>query len=139
MLISSAYIDLMMSIGILLWSEVTFAGADFGTASRRVLQRIQGQLAVLDRTLVEWQWLERAASRHVTVADCLLWDQLNCAQYVFGGKFSLDATPTLARFYRDCPGREACERLLRAKPCPVTARPREAECVARIHELVASG
>ncbi|MGH8259621.1 MAG: hypothetical protein ACREUG_08015 [Steroidobacteraceae bacterium] len=138
MLISSVYIDLMMSIGILLWSEVTFAGADVGTTSKRALERIQGHLAVLDRTLVEWQWLERAASRPVMVADCILWDQVNSAQYVFGGKISLDATPALARFYCDCPGREAFERLLHAKPCPVTARPGEAECVARIHELVAS-
>jgi hypothetical protein len=49
-----------------------------------------------------------------------------------------NATPTLARFYRECPGRETFERLIHAKPCPVTGRPGEAECVARIRELVAS-
>jgi glutathione S-transferase len=139
MLISSAYIDLMMPIGILLWSEVTFAGTDFGTTAKRVLERMKGHLAVLDRTLLEWEWLERAASRPVTVADCILWDQINAAQHVFGRKLSLDATPTLARFYRDCPGRETFERLLHEKPCPHTARPGEEECVARIREFVACG
>lgn len=139
MLISSIYVDLMMSIGILLWSEVTFAGADLGTTSKRVLERIKSHLTVLDRTLVEWQWLERAAGRPVMVADCILWDQINSAQHVFGGKLGLDATPTLARFYHDCSGREVFERLLHANPCPITARPGEAECITRIRELVASG
>ena len=139
MLISSVYIDLMVWIVILLWSEVRFPDADLGTTSKQVLERIHSHLAVLDRTLIEWQWLKRAAARPVMVADCILWDQINAAHHVFGGKLGLDATPTLARFYRDCPGREAFERLLHAKPCPITARPGEAECVARIHELVASG
>lgn len=139
MLISSAYIDLMMPIGILLWSEVAFAGADLNTTSKRVLERMKSHLAVLDRTLLEWQWLERVASRPIMVADCILWDQFNTAQHVFGGELSLDATSTLARFYRDCPGREAFESLLHEKPCPLTARPGEEECIARIRELVASG
>jgi hypothetical protein len=73
------------------------------------------------------------------VADCLLWDQIDCTQSVFGRGFNLDATPTLARFYRDCPGREVFEGLLQAKPRPFTARPGEAECIARIHDLVSSG
>ena len=138
MLISSVHVDLMMSTGVLLWSEVAFAGADFGTSAKRVFERTQGHLGVLDRTLVEWQWLEHAAARPVMVADCILWDQIDCAQHVFGGK-CLDGTPTLARFYRDCPARETFERLLRAKPCPVTARLGEEECIARIRELVAGG
>jgi hypothetical protein len=53
--ISSTYVDLMMSICILLWSEVTFRGADLGTTSKRALERIDGHLTALDRTLVEWQ------------------------------------------------------------------------------------
>jgi hypothetical protein len=72
------------------------------------------------------------------VADCILWDQINTAQHVFGGKFSLEATPTLASFYRDCPARETFERLLREKPCQVTARPGEADGIGRIREFVAS-
>jgi glutathione S-transferase len=104
MLISSVHVDLMMAIAMLLWSEVAYSGADFGASSKRVLERIHGHLAVLDQTLVEWQWLERAVARPVMVADCILWDQINCAQHVFGGELGLDATPTLARFYRDCPG-----------------------------------
>lgn len=139
MLISSVHVDLMMAIALFVWSEVAFAGADFGTSSKRTLERIQSHLAVLDRTLVEWQWLERAVARPVMVADCILWDQINCAQHVFGDNLGLDATPTLARFYRDCPGRETFERLIQAKPCQITGRPGEAECVARIRELVAAG
>jgi len=138
MLTSSVYVDLMMSTGILLWSEVAFAGADFGSSVKRVLERTLSHLAVLDRTLVEWQWLERAVARPVMVADCILWDQIDCTQHVFGGK-CLDETPTLARFYRECPSRETFERLLRTKPCTVTARPGEEECLARIRELVTGG
>jgi len=139
MLISSVHVDLMMAIALLLWSDLAYPGADLGTSSKRVLERIQTHLAVLDRTLIEWQWLESAAARPVMIADCILWDQINCAQHVFGSKLSLDATPTLARFYQECPGRETFERLLDAKPCQVTGRPGEADCVARIRELVASG
>ncbi len=138
MLISSVYVDLMMQMGILLWSEVAFAGADFVTVAKRILERLQGHLTVLDRTLVEWQWLERSAGRPVMVADCLLWDQIDCIQHFFGGK-SLDGTPTLAQFYRDCPARETFESLLRTNPCSVTARPGEEECILRIRELVAGG
>jgi len=138
MLISSVYIDLLMAIGTLLWSEAMFPGADLRTTSKRVLERIQSHLTALDRTLVEWQWLEHAAARPVMVADCILWDQINAVQHVFGEKLGLEATATLARFYHDCPGRETFERLLHAKFCPLTARPGEAECVARIREFVAS-
>ena len=139
MLISSVCSELMHPIGILIWSELSFPGADFGTSSKRVLERLQSHIAALDQTLVEWQWLERAAARPVMVADCLLWDQINAAQHVFGAKLSLDATPAVASFYRDCRGREAFERLLHSHPCAVTGRPNEAECVTRIRELVASG
>lgn len=138
MLTSSVYVDLMMPLGILLWSEITFPGADLGASSKRIFERMNGHLAVLDQTLVDWQWLERAAERPVMVADCILWDQLNSARHVFGNRFGLDATPTVARFYRDCLGRETFEELLQAKPCPVTGRPGEADCVARIRKLIAS-
>ena len=138
MLISTVYVDLMMQIGILLWSEVAFAGADFVTSAKRILERIQSHLTVLDRTLVEWQWLELSTGRPVMVADCILWDQIDCIQHISGGKF-LDGTPTLAQFYRDCPARETFEGLLRTNPCSVTARPGEDECIARIRKLVAGG
>ncbi len=138
MLISSLYVDVMTAVGILLWSEPMFPGADLGTSSVRVLERIQGHFAVLDRTLVEWQWLERAAARPVMVADCMLWDQLDAVQHVFGRSFRLEPTPTLARFYSECTGRERFERLLEEKPCQLTGRPGEADCIARIRALVAS-
>jgi glutathione S-transferase len=139
MMVSSAYVDLMLSMGILLWSELMFPGGDFATTAKRVLERVNSHLTALERTLIEWQWLERAATRPVMVADCILWDQINSVQHVFGDMVRLDATPTLARFYQDCPGRETFERLIQTKPCQVTARPGEADCIARIRELVAGG
>ncbi|HEU4618491.1 MAG TPA: glutathione S-transferase N-terminal domain-containing protein [Gammaproteobacteria bacterium] len=138
MLISSTYIDLMMSMGILLWSELMFAGADFGATSKRMLDRVHAHLATIDPALGEWRWLERAADRPVMVADCILWDQLDSARHVFGDALRLDSTPTVARFYRDFAGRTTFERLLTEKPCQVTGRPGEAAAVARVRELVAA-
>lgn len=139
MLISSVYVDLMLPLAILLWSDVTYPGADLGTTAKRRLERTRDHLAALERALVEWQWMKRAAARPVMIADCILWDQIHSAQYVFNGALSVEATPTLAHFYRDCPGRETFERLLCERSCPFTARPGEPECVARIRDLVAPG
>jgi glutathione S-transferase len=138
MLISSVYVDFMMSIGILLWSEMMFPGADLRAISTRILERIHAHLATVDQALAEWQWLERAAKRPVMVADCALWDQVNSAQLIFGSKLSLEGTPTVARFYRSCEGRETFERLLADRPSQITGRPGEAEVVARIRELLGS-
>jgi hypothetical protein len=55
---------------------------------------------------------------------------------VFGPHWSLAATPTLARFYDDFPGRPSCEAVLAERPCPVTARPGEAEGIAKIQQAV---
>jgi hypothetical protein len=138
MLISSAYIDLMMLIGILLWSELAFPGADFAATAKRTLDRIRAHLGALDAALVEWQWLERAGERPIMVADCLLWDQLNSAQHVFGRHLGFETTPTVERFYRDYAGRATIERKLEEKPCHIKARPGEADAVARIAALVAT-
>ncbi len=138
MLISSVYVDLMMPTGILLWSEVMFPGADLATTAKGIFARMRGHLAVLDRTLLEWGWIEGPAARRVSITDCMLWDQLDSARRVFGETLDLDALPTLARFHRECPGRATFERLLAEKPCQITARPGEADAIARIREAVAS-
>jgi hypothetical protein len=66
------------------------------------------------------------------LADCLLWEELDVARVVFGPHWSLEATPTLARFYGDFPARPTCEAMLAEHPCPITARPNEAEAIAKI-------
>jgi hypothetical protein len=70
------------------------------------------------------------------LVDCLLWEELDVARVVFGPHWSLDATPTLARFYDDFPGRGICEAVLAERPCPITARPNEAEGIAKIQQLL---
>ena len=70
------------------------------------------------------------------LADCLLWEELNVAQQVFGPRLSLAQTPMLARFYEEFPGRASCETLLTEHPCPITARPEEAAVIAKIQELL---
>jgi glutathione S-transferase len=136
MLISAAYVDLMLPVGILLWSELMFPGADTAATARRTLERMQYNLAVIDRTLEEWQWLERASERAVAVVDCLLWEEVDVVRQLFGDALSLDATPTLARLYRGCAARETFERLLETQPCQITGRPGEAEAIARIQSAV---
>jgi glutathione S-transferase len=136
MLISAAYVDLMLPIGILLWSELMFPGADFAATAQRTLERMQYNLAVIDRTLDEWQWLERAPERPVTVVDCLLWEEVDVALNLFGDALSLDATPTLARLYRGCAARGTFARLLETRPCQITGRPGEADAIARIQSAV---
>ncbi len=70
------------------------------------------------------------------IVDCLLWEELDVARVVFGPHWSLAATPTLARFYDDFPARPTCEAVLAERPCPITARPGEAEGIAKIQQLL---
>lgn len=134
MLVSTLYVDVMMPLGILLWSEVMFPGGDLAASAKRTLDRIKGHFDILDRTLGEWSWLERAAQRPVMIADCMFWEELSVMEYVFREHYSVEATPRLARFYREFAGRAVCERLLAQRPCQVTGRPGEADVVARIIE-----
>jgi hypothetical protein len=137
MLTSSLVHDVMNPIALLLWCELAFAGADLGAAAKRTLERLELHLRSIEKSLNEWRWLDKARNRRVMLADCLLWEELNVAQLVFGPRLSLAETPTLARFYEVFPARPTCEALLAEQPCAVTARPEEAAVIARIHELVA--
>jgi hypothetical protein len=71
------------------------------------------------------------------VADCLLWEELDVARVVFGPHWSLETTPTLARFYEDFPARPTCEALLAEHGAPITARPEESAGIEKIQQLLA--
>jgi hypothetical protein len=136
MLVSSLYNDVMLPVGILLWAEVMFAGADMKAVATRTAERLRMHLLALERTLEEWHWLERGRERPVLTGDCLLWEELSVLQHVFGKHAGLEAAPGLARFHREFAAREICEQVLGAEPCPVTARPGELEAIVEIQALL---
>jgi hypothetical protein len=136
MLTSSLCFDVMMPIGTLLWSEVAHPGADLQALASRTLERLAQHCKAVDQSLAEWRWLERAGRRRVMLADCLLFEELAVAELVFGPRWSLAATPTLAKFYEEFAGRSSCEAQLREQPAPITARPEEAAAIAKIQALL---
>jgi hypothetical protein len=137
MLTSSLCLDVMMPIGTLLWAEVMYPGADLQPVAKRTLERLVQHCKALDQSLTEWRWLDRARRRRVMLADCLLFEELAVAELVFGPSWSLAATPTLAKFYAEFPGRSTCETLLREQPAPITARPEEPAAIAKLQALLA--
>jgi hypothetical protein len=72
------------------------------------------------------------------LADCLLWEELDVAQHVFGEQVRLDGLPTLARLYQESAGRSAFKKVLAAHTGPVTGRglAAEAEIIGRLPALV---
>ena len=138
MLLSSLYQDVLTPIGTLLWAEGLYPGVDVAALARRTLQRLQQQLTALEQTLIEWQWLERARSRPVMVADCLLWEELDVAQRVFGPALAPQSQPGLARFHREFSARNVCEALKQEHPWPITARPAEDDAIAKIQAVLTS-
>lgn len=135
MLISSAYVDLMMPRGILLWADGMLPGVELGALATRTLERIRSQLLALDRTLVEWRWLDRGAGPAVAVADCMLWEEISATRHVFGEALNLDGMPAVRRFFEECPGRPAFERVLATRPCQLTGRPGEAAVIEKLRAL----
>jgi glutathione S-transferase len=136
LLTSSLCLDVMNPIAILLWAEIVYPGADLAPAAKRTLDRLKAHCQALEQSFVEWRWLDRARNRRIMLVDCQLWEELDVARVVFGPHWSLSATPTLARFYDDFPGRGICEAVLAERPCPITARPNEAEGIAKIQQLL---
>ncbi len=136
MLVSSLYDDIMVQIGLLLWSDIAFPGADRASVAKRTFERLQAHLAVLSQTLSEWEWVDEACERAVTLADCLLWEELDVAQHVFGERLGLAEQPYLLRCYRELAAADTCRRVLEERPSPVTARPAEAEAIARLRLLI---
>jgi glutathione S-transferase len=136
MLTSSLCLDMMNPIAILLWLEINYQGADVGAVAKRTLDRLKGHCQALEQAFNDWRWLDKLRNRRIMLADCLLWEELDVARVVFGPHWSLSSTPTLARFYDDFPGRGICEAALAERPCPVTARPNEAEGIAKIQQAL---
>jgi glutathione S-transferase len=109
---------------------------DIGAIAKRTLDRLRSHCQAIEQSLVDWRWIDRARNRRIMVVDCLLWEELDVARLVFGPHWSLAATPTLARFYDEFPGRGNCEALLAERPCQVTARPNEPDAIAKIQQLL---
>jgi glutathione S-transferase len=120
MLTSSLYNDVMLPIGLVIWAKLAMPGVDLGAYAKQTLARVRGHLGSLDRTLDEWRWVEVASKRPIMLADCLLWEELDVAQHVFGAHVRLSELPTLARLYEEAPGRRAFEAALSERPGSVT-------------------
>jgi hypothetical protein len=140
MLVSSLYGDVVTPIAMLLWAEALYPGLDYARFARQSLARIRGHLGRLETTLAEWGWTVSARTRPVMLADCLLWEELDVAQHVFGENARLDEFPTLARLYTESPGRAAFKKVLAAHSAPVTGRgvAAEAEIIGRLPALLAA-
>jgi glutathione S-transferase len=136
MLTSGLCQDVMAPIAQLLYTDVMYPGADLGTVAKSSFARLEQHCRALEQTLLDWRWLDKARNRRVMLTDCLLWEELNVVQHVFGPRFTLGATPTLARFYEDFPARGNCEAFLAAQPCPITARPDEEAAIAKIRAVL---
>ena len=136
MLTSSLIQDVMSPLGLLLWSEILFPGADLGAVAKRTLERLQQHCASLEQALIDWRWQERSRRRRVMLTDCLLWEELDVAVTVFGPHWSFAATPLLQSFHEEFSGREQCQSLLRELPCPITARPDEPAAIERIQRSI---
>jgi glutathione S-transferase len=138
MLVSGINSDLMTPLGTLLWADVVMPGVDLAAYTRRVLDRARQYLEIVDRTLSEWRWLEGLRERPLMVADCMLWEELDVAQLVFGEQLQLERHAALNQFYRECPHRAVFERLLAAQPCQVTGRPAEAQALDKLRGILAA-
>ncbi len=135
MLLSSLATDVTTPIGTLLWAELLFPGTDLQAVAKRTLDRLRQHLAGIERTLDEWEWLARAGSRPVMLADCMLWEALDVAKHLFGARLELPS-PILARCHGDFAARAVCEALKREQPSPITGRPGEADATLRIQTLL---
>jgi hypothetical protein len=139
MLSSSCASELMLPMGILLWSDVAHPGTDLATEARGALKRLRPHLEALNQTLTEWHWHEKLQDRPTMLADCLLWDMLDFTEIVYGPARPFMQLSALRRHYEECPGREHFRAVLAEHPgAQFTARPGEAEAIARIHEALAS-
>lgn len=138
-LVSCALTDLLSPIAMLVWSDLIYPGADLGECARGSLVRFGRTLDVLEHALGEWGWVDSAAERPVTVADCLLWEQLDLLNVLFGPHLTLDGKPHLQRFRHEYRARESFESLLRAHPSQITGRAGESEVIQRIQAALDTG
>jgi glutathione S-transferase len=139
MLVSSLVSDVMTPIATLIWADLAFRGVDVGALAQQSLGRLRTHFASLDRTFEEWDWRRTAQMRPLMLIDCLLWEEIDVVQHVFGEHLRLHEFATLARLYHESPGRAVFEKLLAAQPASVTGRglAGEDEALAKIRELLA--
>src|SRR5262245_25034797 len=95
-LISRLYVEVMLPIGTLLWADLAYVGCDVGLLGKRTLDRLRALFAMVNTTLGEWDWLAAAADRPVMLADCMLWEEIDVVQHVFGDLVRLDDYSLLA-------------------------------------------
>jgi glutathione S-transferase len=140
MLSSSLYHDVMLPIGILLWADLALPGVDIGALAQQSLGRIRTHFGSLDRTIEEWDWCQTAQKRPPMLTDCLLWEEIDVAQHVFGERLQLEEFATLSRAYHESEGRAAFEGLLASHPVSVTGRglASETEALLKIREGLAT-
>ena len=137
-LMSSLYGDMLTQMGTLLWAEVIFAGLDFPAFVRRTFGRIQSHVDSIERTLLEWEWMESMDKRRIMLADCLIWESLDALKTIFGPHLDLASWPLLQRIHDRYAQGTAFSTLLQAHPCPITAREREPDVIAQIREIIAA-
>lgn len=138
MLLSSLNSEIMHQVGILLWADLFLKGVEVPSLAKLTLERVRRHLQVLDERLEDWRWVDAAGSRPLTLADCLLWDQLRTASDLFGPALGLAEFATLDRFYRDSPGRASFLELIESHPCQISGRPGEPEAVAMLKGYLGS-
>jgi glutathione S-transferase len=133
MLASSCASELMLPLGMLLYVDLSHEGADLALQARNTVNRVRTHLQTMEQVLTDWKWCDNLAVRGAMIADCQLWEVLDCSAHIYGESLQLQAFPELYRFYRECPGREQFMALLSEhSACPITGRPAEAEAIARI-------
>ena len=130
MLASSCSGDIMLPVGMIIWSELLFPGSDLARLVPTSVERVRNHLVVLEQTLAEWDWWDRLQRREVMVTDCLLWEALSVALHTYGPGLQLESCPRLFEFHQDC---AAFTAMLAEHACQLTGRPGEAEAIQRIH------
>jgi glutathione S-transferase len=120
MLTSSLYNDVMMPLGILIWSKLAMPGVDVAAYAKQTLARVRGHLGSLEKTLEEWSWSQDAATRPIMLVDCLLWEELDVAQHVLGEHLGLRELPLLSRLHRETSGRASFEAAIKERPVSIT-------------------
>jgi len=138
MLLSSLYTDLLMPLGGLIWADRIYPGIDMPAYVKLVLGRARTYLTVLDEALAAWEWLGSIEQRELTLADCLLWEELDSARLVLGEGIDFDSFETLARFYVECPVLNVFSSYLEAHPCPLTGHPEEPAAIENIRKILRS-
>jgi hypothetical protein len=136
MLASSCFGDIMLPAGLLIWSELAVPGADLAKLAPISLERVRSHLAVLERTLTEWDWWDQRQRRELMVTDCLLWEGLSVALHTFGPGLQLESCPHLFEFHQNSAVQAIFTAMLAERACQITGRPGEAETIQRIQAVL---